>query len=492
VRLLNKFKSFIKRIFIDYHKIDCMIEEKSRTYSEAIADANSKKIEQVTDNLKQEFNEKISNIADKISECSQKIDVISNGKDEIKRELQNLNESIQQLKYKKDEKYEKYEIQDINIEQNKKNILLVGFYGAFNLGDELMLETLLEYLDNIENKSITIMLADNPNYNIEKYKDVKFISYPITIYDINHIAEKFDYVIFGGGAIIDDSNYRIDRSYRYDLGAIFIKLAIRAIAFGKKVISIGLSTSNMITNEEFIDNLEFIINNSTYFSVRDEFSKKYILSLLKEKPTKEIYLIEDIVVANKKIKNNIRNSVIDKSKIKNVGIVYISNDNNKEKLINLIDGVRKKYGNAHINLIPFYEYCNCDTNFFESVNNEFDSNNCTIIKYPNNIQETISVFNDNDLIVGLRYHAILLANILNIPCIPVLYDINSQYEFKIEYLNKIFKKDALVKYSTISAEDIENCIANIETNKLNNYELCNLITEDAQCNIEKIIATYIK
>ena len=90
----------------------------------------------------------------------------------------------------------------------KINILLCGFYGAPNLGDELMLQTLLSHLNN-KNYNITIMVANNINYNICNMfdKDVHFLHMPQNIYDLNIIADNFDVLLFGGGSLIDDLTF---------------------------------------------------------------------------------------------------------------------------------------------------------------------------------------------------------------------------------------------------------------------------------------------
>lgn len=75
-----------------------------------------------------------------------------------------------------------------NNQFNKKKVLICGFYGAFNLGDELMLQTILKNLKNVSNLEITIMLCDNPYTDTTKYGKCKFIHYPRTRNDLNIIA----------------------------------------------------------------------------------------------------------------------------------------------------------------------------------------------------------------------------------------------------------------------------------------------------------------
>lgn len=478
MKILVKIKNFIKNLFVDYNKINWMIEDNTSRIGEAVIENNSRQLEQLEHNTES----KLNNISSKIDVCSEKIDKIVQENSNNYTELNTIFNHI---------KYCNTEVQGIINNPNKKNILLVGFYGAPNLGDELMLETILEYLKAVKNKRITIMLADNPNYNIDKYDDVSFIHYPVSLLDYNVLAEKFDYIIFGGGAIVDDSKYDETKSYQHDLGTIFIKLAIRAIAFKKKVISIGLSSNKSLKSEEYINKLEHIIRNSEYFSVRDEFSKNYLTSRIGNGIEEKIFLVNDIVFANPKIKNRIIDVRKKHDDIVNVGIVYIANNNNKEKLKTIIKSVKEQYKNVIINLISFYDYCNCDIRFYEAVINDIGAANINIIKYTDTMDDIIEIYEKNDIIIGLRYHAVLLAYLLNIPCIPVCYDIHEHYIYKMRYLNQLFNKKNELFYTTLCGDEIKKSLENITNDSHNEFELCNQIAEEAQNEFKKIIKLHM-
>ena len=63
-----------------------------------------------------------------------------------------------------------------------------------------------------------------------------------------------------------------------------------------------------------------------------------------------------------------------------------------------------------------------------------------IEKYPIDIKETINLFIKNDIIIGMRYHSVLIAHILAIPCVSICYDIHEDYPNKIKYLNAKMKR----------------------------------------------------
>ena len=138
------------------------------------------------------------------------------------------------------------------------------------------------------------MMCDNENLDAFRYPGMNIIHYPKTKFDFNHLADIFDSVIFGGGAILDDSGYLQEESFKYDLGKIFIELALSFIEKNKEVHAIGLSTNEKIVNEEYQEKLKRIIDGSVNFSVRDKYSKRLIESACGH----EITMINDIVLTN--------------------------------------------------------------------------------------------------------------------------------------------------------------------------------------------------
>ena len=384
--------------------------------------------------------------------------------------------------------YENTELLNIKYDNNLKNILIIGFYGAPNLGDELMLETVLDYLELIPNKKITVLLANNPEYSIDKYKDVRFLHYPKNLYDFNIMAEQFDYYIFGGGAIIDDKHYNEEKSYQYDLGTILIKLSIRAIAFNKKIMCMALSSSNSIENVEYIEKLKYIIQNSCFFSVRDEFTKKYLSEILGNEYGNRIKKVHDIVFSNKELLSYLTQNR-KKNKILNIGIVATCNDNNKEKINIILNGIKKMDSNIQINLIPFYDYKHIDIKSYSNITDNNNDIKIQIEQYPENMKQLIEVYKKNDIIIGMRYHSILLAYSLNIPCISICYDIHEHYPHKIEYLNNLFDKDEALSYSNLSEDEIyqnlSKLIEHFDENK--NYKIAKTILTEAKEQINSII-----
>lgn len=347
----------------------------------------------------------------------------------------------------------------MTLDNNEKRIkvLLMGFYGAPNLGDELMLEVFVNKIKKNENIDLTVMLSENKGFDITHYKGFKILHYPKSILDINIFANYFDVIIVGGGALLDDNDYN---SYinGLTLSNTIINLSMRMIAFNKKVILYGLSTASKFTDKNYIKKLDYIINNATYVSLRDTNSinklKKYNID------TSRIKLVDDVVFS---YDYSNFSHMTNKTFIK-IAICYILNDKTinilKENLNWITSYLKNKNIKYKIVLIPFYEYCNNDTIYYKNII-EDNFENIIISDYPYNYDDIKSLLVDVDYMISMRYHGTLLANLFGIQNINILYDVHSHYDNKMNYLydNYHFIKNQIL----FSKLDKNNFLKSFET-----------------------------
>lgn len=353
-------------------------------------------------------------------------------------------------------------------ESNKCKILLVGFYGASNTGDELMLQAILSKLD-CEKNEVTVMLADNPNYNIIKKYNVNYLHYPKTNMDINMISKYFDKIIFGGGAIIDDVEYDDSLAYKYNVANILLELSIKAIYYNKEVYCIGLSSNSYISNFKYIKDLEFVIKNAKYFSLRDENSKKTLINA-KIKETDRIEIIDDIAYSLPKLKYNIEKDSF------NIGLVLIGSAE-ENKLITILNECNKfiyqnsNLKNGKILLIPFYNYNNSDTTEYKKiVNHSGLKSNVEILEYEQDYEKVMKQLSFCNILVGMRYHASLLALKSGIPSVHIIYDVHRHYKNKMNFLKEQYGyPETYLSFKDMKQNDIVNSLNFV----LNNYEEIN-------------------
>lgn len=312
--------------------------------------------------------------------------------------------------------------------------LLAGFYGAVNLGDELMLQKLYQDLNPVKN-DVYVLMCDNAELDAFLYPGVNIIHYPQNKFDFNFLSNMFDCVIFGGGAIIDDTKYSLRDSYQYDLGRIFVELSSAFIGRGKKVYSLGLSTNDMLTDVRYIAKLKDVINNSTFFSVRD----KYSAAVLENITGHKINEINDIVLTYDDPEFPERAD----GKYR-IGIIWICNDELKGLLYELLNYILNKYdtNNTEIKFIPFYNYCDCDPVFYHDICKELKNGSFSVSDMPQNYSETCREIYECDLIITMRYHGALLGLKGGRRTLALLYSQHKHYYNKMQDLFEKFKQQS--------------------------------------------------
>ena len=345
-------------------------------------------------------------------------------------------------------------------------ILLAGFYGARNLGDELMMQKVYRDL-NIDKSRVYVLMCDNPELNVFRYPGMNMLHYPKTRFDYSFLADQFECVIFGGGAIIDDVMYREKGSFTFDMGKIFAELGSAFIQREKKVYSLGLSTSRELTDEEYIDKVKNIIGRSSYFSVRD----KYSAELLHKITGQDIRQINDIVLTYDRL-------VIDDTRKPDrliIGIIWICYVDLREQLYYLLKELLIFYTeiNLEIRLIPFYDYCNCDYYFYLKTKEDFGNDErITLTDMPGTFDEIYRELMTCDLILSMRYHGALIGLMTGRRTYSLLYgDHRHYYNKMLDLYEKFDHKEDLFS-------SVEALCEHVKTNDICSRQTETLISPD--------------
>ena len=95
-----------------------------------------------------ELNKKINKIEIDFNNINEKCDLLTKKVDLLENEISNFNQNFNIMFnfIKEQNKYSNLEMLTLDNNVKKKRVLLMGFYGAPNLGDELMLEVIVSKL----------------------------------------------------------------------------------------------------------------------------------------------------------------------------------------------------------------------------------------------------------------------------------------------------------------------------------------------------------
>ena len=339
------------------------------------------------------------------------------------------------------------ELLSLKKEKNKKDLLITGYYGAQNCGDELMLQALLKTIDT--NKyNVYILVSPNNEIDLACYAPYNVVHYPLKTNDCLFLSKFFDVIVWGGGAVIDDIRYVFNNGNN-DLTYISMSITKAMIKQGKDVIVLGVSTNQHLENAKLLEDLSYIINNAKYFSLRDKNSLKTLSSAGID--TKNIHIIDDLALTLD------YPSSTKKSAKNNLGLILLINEDNKEYLADFIKKLRKHYSKSTISLIPFLNYYNCEANLYAEIIDQLQDSNIVIDDISFDASDVAKAINRCDVIISMRYHATLIAGyVLGKRVLSINYDrVHRHYANKIKYIrSKYVKKLVEINYTDINDDSI--------------------------------------
>lgn len=290
-----------------------------------------------------------------------------------------------------------------------KNILLCGFFGQNNLGDDLLL---LEALSKIPKEfNIYIRISKKKNDILKeyvKYRDFKILNNYKDLY-----RRQYEYLIYAGGGQFPCIEYGFKDYLR------FLLLRLRC----KKIVVNGcgiVPKPNSIFFKMFIKQLY-------YCSVRDDISANFIRRI-----RKDVVNCGDLYWGNEKHYTNEHN-------LNKKCVVCLANPfSEKEKLIphfrerynlflkNICEVIYTiKNKGFIIEYLPFYE--EYDNELISDIQNIINSNDKILqrnIDY--NIKDIDKIISQYQLGFCMRFHSILLAVKNNLPVVAINYDYKSE------------------------------------------------------------------
>lgn len=304
-------------------------------------------------------------------------------------------------------------------------LLISGYYGFHNKGDDAILKALVSDLrknfNNIELSVLTANARQTKNrYGVEVINRNKYFKTIKAIF-------KSDIVISGGGSLLQDITS--PRSLYYYLCIILISRIFR-----KKILLIGHGIGP-ISNKFNRFLTKIVLNKVDYISVREKHSKEDLIDM---GITNEITVTSDPVIDLTPTDIELGRSILrDKINVdkKTVGISIRSidfvNPKQYEQLKKFIESASKK-----VNLVFLPFHLEQDLQILDSLEEEFGALDATtFLKSNYSVDEMLSIMDNFDLLIGVRLHSLIFASVVNTPIIGISYDPKIEY-----YLNTLSMK----------------------------------------------------
>lgn len=301
-----------------------------------------------------------------------------------------------------------------------KKVVISGYYGFKNFGDETILSLLVNMLkDSVSD--ITVISSD-PNYTQSVHN-----VHCIKTFDLKNIVNTIkssDILISGGGSLLQDVTSL--KSLVYYLIVISI-----ALFFSKKVIIFAQGIGPINSKFGYIIT-RYILKKCHYISVRDYKSHELLKS----------WNINSDIVNDPVFSLPV--SALPKTKT--VGVQLRNSRNMNEEFIeNLAVSVCSEFSGYDIKILSLQDSIDLDIcNRFKEIiiGNNPDIN---VSIYSNlNHNEVIEQISSCEYLIAMRFHAIITALLTEVKVLPINYDIkvaNLANEFELPIIDLIKEFD---------------------------------------------------
>ncbi len=292
-------------------------------------------------------------------------------------------------------------------------VVISGFYGFHNIGDEAILETLTEQLRNLDSEIQITVLSHNPEETMSKF-DVQAVKRN-DIFKVFSAIKESDILLSGGGSLLQDDTSA--RSIHYYLTILRMGLFLKKHVF---CISNGIGP---IIRENNKKQVARVLNRVRHTTVRDFNSQKLLLDI-GVNPEK-VSVSADMVIAM-----NMQTPEIGKGILKKVGIVDrqrkllgiairqkdFRTPDKRDQLIELANRLSENYS---VLFIPFY-YKN-DTKIYDDIHAHVHDH-VYFVNDKYNTDEFMSLLENLDILVGSRLHSLIFSLVAEVPFIGISYD----------------------------------------------------------------------
>lgn len=312
---------------------------------------------------------------------------------------------------------------------DNKKILISGYYGFDNSGDDAILKAIIKDIKSIDETIEITALSKNP-LNTKKIYKVNAVD-RFNFNNVINAIRNNDMLISGGGSLLQDITST--RSILYYLALIHIaKLYKKPVMVYANGIGPIYKKYNRILTRNILNKVDLI-------TLRDSISKETVKNL--GVSNKNVYVTADPVftldpIDDRKVLRIFKEENISYSKpLIGIAVREWKNTENIIKILSeTINYINTKY-DCNILLIPMHypEDLNISKKIKEEVNSDV-----YIINNKYSVEEMMGIINKLEMIIAMRLHSLIYAASRAIPMVGIVYDPKVDgFMDSIEQKNKI-------------------------------------------------------
>jgi polysaccharide pyruvyl transferase CsaB len=364
---------------------------------------------------------------------------------------------------------------------NLKSIMISGYFGFANCGDEAILMAMIQDLSRYIPKENVVVLSQSPLKTKELYQ-VNSLD-RLNPFLIIAQMKKTAVFISGGGGLLQDVSGR-GFSIGYYLGLIFLAnlFKIPTIVYAQ-----GVGPVKKRFNKKII---KLVLNKVNLIIVRDEKSSRLLQELGIKKELISVCADSSFLLKKEKLPEEIikkyqltskSGTLIDTNNADNITIGIVLRNckeieqNYESKIIQLakiVDFLAKKF-QAKLIFIPFQ--IGADLTLIKDIIKKIDYPSVTYLKEEISSAQMLSLFSHLSLIIGMRFHALVFATISNKPFLAIDYDPKVR-----NYIYSIGLPELLLNINQLTVKNVNNKLEYIRDNQEKIKSILNSATEQYQ------------
>jgi polysaccharide pyruvyl transferase CsaB len=359
------------------------------------------------------------------------------------------------------------------------DVIISGYYGFKNIGDDAMLMAIIDNLRKYREDIRIITLSHNPMETKKSY-GVDSIS-RINLFYIFQVMRKARLFIYGGGNLIQDNTST--RSLLYYLGTVWMakKMNLKVMFYANGIGPLNKNANKDITRK--------ILNRVDVITLREEISLQELKNLHINGPI--IHVTADPAFTVRSASDSEVDELFKKEGIDMQG-PYVGfsvrrwhgHEKYKKAIARAADHMIEKHGVKPV-FIPMH--CPDDLSIIEEIAGKMKGK-ANIVRNTYSIPQIIGVIKRMDILIGMRLHALIFAASLGVPFLGLVYE--PKVEGFLRYTNQASAGDVrLLECEKLIrlADDVWEGRAEIRTQLENN--ICKFqekALENAQIAIDLI------